>query len=118
MRSDQPEVEYESVRILRLQPGDVVVVRLADRMDKHTAETIRNDLKPKFPDHEVLILGPNADLEIVDVDMVPKDWRGLMAILDDIYPESTFPTAPDHDGRDAGPRIVSLLRQLAEAQEL
>jgi hypothetical protein len=63
MRTDQPELE--SVRVLRLQPGDVVVVRLADRIDKHAAETIRNDLRPKFPDHEVLVLGPNADLEIV-----------------------------------------------------
>jgi hypothetical protein len=61
----ESEAEYESVRILRLQPGDVVVVRFADRIDKLTAETIRNDLKPKFPDHEVLVLGPDADLEIV-----------------------------------------------------
>jgi uncharacterized protein (DUF58 family) len=65
MTSDQPEGEYESIRILRLQPGDVVVVRLADHIDKLTAEKIRDDLKPKFPDHEVLVLGPNADLEIV-----------------------------------------------------
>jgi hypothetical protein len=63
--TDQPEAEYESVRILRLQPGDVIVVRIADRIDKPAAEAIRDDLKPKFPDHEVLVLGPDADLEIV-----------------------------------------------------
>ena len=42
--------------------------------------------------------------------MVNKDWHGLMAILEDIYPEDTFPTMADDPERDAGPRIISLLR--------
>lgn len=45
-------------------------------------------------------------------DMVPRDWHGLMTILADVYPETAFPTLPDHDARDAGPRIVSLLRRV------
>jgi hypothetical protein len=48
-------------------------------------------------------------------EMVPKNWHGLMEILDDIYPESVFP--PDRQDRDLGPRIVSLLRHLAEARD-
>lgn len=40
-------------------------------------------------------------------------WDGLMSLLDEYYPESTFPTEPDCDDRDAGPRIVSLIRHLS-----
>jgi hypothetical protein len=49
--------------------------------------------------------------------MVPKNWHGLMAILDDIYPESIFPTVPDRKDRGDGARIISLLRYLTEAQQ-
>jgi hypothetical protein len=49
--------------------------------------------------------------------MVPRNWHGLMVILDDIYPESVFPTVPDREDRDLGPRIISLLRRLDRAQD-
>jgi hypothetical protein len=39
-------------------------------------------------------------------------WDGLLSILDQIYPESIFPTLADDPYRDTGPRIVSLLRQI------
>lgn len=39
-------------------------------------------------------------------------WRGLMELLDEHYPEDIFPTGPDSAGRDFGPRIVSLMRNL------
>lgn len=39
-------------------------------------------------------------------------WDGLLSILDTLYPESVFPTLEDHQARDTGPRIVSLLRQI------
>jgi hypothetical protein len=39
-----------------------------------------------------------------------------MEILDDIYPEAIFPTLPDSDERDPGPRIVSLCRHLDAAR--
>jgi hypothetical protein len=50
------------------------------------------------------------------IGMVPKNWHGLMEILDDIYPESVFPTVPDREDRGDGARIISLLRQLDRAQ--
>jgi hypothetical protein len=59
------EPEYESVRILRLQPGDTIVVRLADNYPPGVVQSIKDQLEPKFPDHEVLVLGPNVDLELV-----------------------------------------------------
>lgn len=37
-------------------------------------------------------------------------WDGLMSLLDEHWPEDIFPTLPDTDRRDPGPRIVSLLR--------
>lgn len=49
--------------------------------------------------------------------MVSRDWRGLMAILEDIYPEDIFPTMADDPKRDAGPRIVSLLRVVDELRK-
>jgi DNA repair exonuclease SbcCD ATPase subunit len=37
-------------------------------------------------------------------------WVGLMALLNEHWPESIFPTLADDEDRDTGPRIVSLLR--------
>ena len=51
-------------------------------------------------------------------EMVPKDWHGLSSILDEIYPEATFPTlASDDRHRDLGPRIISLTRHLLAAEQ-
>jgi hypothetical protein len=33
-----------------------------------------------------------------------------MSLLDEHYPDATYPTLPDRKGRDAGPRIISLVR--------
>lgn len=37
-------------------------------------------------------------------------WAGLMALLDEHWPEDIFPTREDDLTRDAGARIVSLIR--------
>ena len=37
-------------------------------------------------------------------------WDGLMELLDEHWPEDIFPTIPFDGKRDAGPRIVALLR--------
>ncbi|MFB7798953.1 hypothetical protein [Isoptericola sp. NPDC056134] len=37
-------------------------------------------------------------------------WDGLMSLLDEHWPESLFPTLADDESRDAGARIVSLIR--------
>lgn len=39
-------------------------------------------------------------------------WDGLMHLLDEHWPAEVFPTLPDREGRDPGPRIVSLIRAL------
>lgn len=40
-------------------------------------------------------------------------WDGLMELLDEHWPESMIPTLADNEERDAGPRIVSLIRWVA-----
>jgi hypothetical protein len=42
-------------------------------------------------------------------------WDFLMEMLDRNYPQSVFPTLPDDETRDPGPRIVSLIRQMTTA---
>ena len=44
-------------------------------------------------------------------------WDGLMGLLDERWPDDIFPTLPDDNRRDPGPRIVSLLRWLASERE-
>jgi hypothetical protein len=43
-------------------------------------------------------------------------WSGLMALLDEHWPEDVFPTRTDHPDRDPGPRIVSLIRMVDRLQ--
>lgn len=44
-------------------------------------------------------------------------WDGLMYVLDRHYPGDVFPSGPDLRNRDAGPRIVSLIRHLDDARK-
>lgn len=44
-------------------------------------------------------------------------WDGLMELLDEHWPEDIFPTLPDTDKRDPGPRIVSLLRMVDQLRQ-
>jgi hypothetical protein len=37
-------------------------------------------------------------------------WQGLIELLDEHWPEDIFPTEPDSETRNPGPRVVSLLR--------
>jgi len=53
-----------------------------------------------------------------DCPLETPSWDTLMAILDDIYPEDIFPTLPDNQTRDPGPRIISLLRRLYEKRTI
>lgn len=55
------------------------------------------------------ITGPvDGDPEVDDCGH--HSWAGLMALLDEHWPEGIFPTREDDEARDAGARIVSLIR--------
>jgi hypothetical protein len=54
--------------------------------------------------------------EADEVDCGHHSWAGLMALLDEHWPADLFPTREDDPGRDAGARIVSLLRWVDRLQ--
>jgi hypothetical protein len=51
-------------------------------------------------------------------DMVPKNWHGLMEILQEVYPEEVFPRGQDNLKADCLVRVVSLIRHLDEMRNL
>lgn len=55
-----------SIRVLRLEPGDVIVASFPDhnRIPGGALEQIRDALKEKFPGHEVLLMGGGVELEV------------------------------------------------------
>lgn len=42
-------------------------------------------------------------------------WQGLLSLLDEHWPEETFPTLADDAERDTGPRLIAALRRVGEA---
>lgn len=57
------------------------------------------------------IVDPPSDSKIDPPDCEHHSWSGLMALLDEHWPEDIFPTLTHDDvKRDAGPRIISLIR--------
>lgn len=57
--------ELEEVRVLRLQPGDVVVCTLRRDASHAEFEEIHARLKERFPDNAVTIVGQDAELSVV-----------------------------------------------------
>jgi hypothetical protein len=58
-------VPFESTRILRLQPGDVVVLRVAmSDLSEAEHQDVMDRAKVFFPDHKVMVLEPGAELEV------------------------------------------------------
>lgn len=48
-----------------LQPGDVVVVKLARALTQAAGDKLAELVQPYFPDHQVLVLSDGIDLEVV-----------------------------------------------------
>lgn len=93
---------------------------LAHRDDPHVfalnPETSWCEICGGHPDDVIHAPGwpPAEDRE----DVVTKDWAGLINIMDSLYPTDVFPVTHDHDSRDPGGRILSLLRRLHDHEEL
>ena len=58
-------IEVEELRKVRLEPGDVVVLRVSDDIDAATAHACLDVLRQVFPDNRSVILQPGQDLEVV-----------------------------------------------------
>jgi hypothetical protein len=57
-------VQFESARIMRLQPGDVVVLRVRAELDDETHAQFVAQTKALFPDHQIAVLADGAELEV------------------------------------------------------
>lgn len=57
-------VQFESAKVLRLQPGDVVVLRVGHELSDQEHHKLMEQARLLFPDHKVMVLSPGADLEV------------------------------------------------------
>lgn len=58
--------EFESVRILRLQPGDEIVVRVSDRgISSDDLRRIKSTAEGLWPGHRIVVLHNGIDIEVV-----------------------------------------------------
>lgn len=68
MKDDRIEIigeTFESVKVMRLSPGDVIVVKADQYLSTDQVEYIREMIKARFPHNETLILGKGLDVSIV-----------------------------------------------------
>lgn len=84
-------------------------------MNRHTPHQLPRapgDRDPNRGNRRVPISTVSAAdlLGLNDDDCGHHSWAGLMALLDEHWPEDIFPTREDDETRDTGARIVSLIR--------
>lgn len=56
--------EFESVRILRLEPGDEIVLRVGS-IGEESILALKAQAKERWPDHRVTVLHHSVDIEVV-----------------------------------------------------
>jgi hypothetical protein len=59
---------FESVRVMRLQPGDIIALHVKDHLTQMARAILRDQLKRTFPDHETIIIDGDAQVTIVRPD--------------------------------------------------
>lgn len=57
--------EFPEVRILRLQPGDQLLITMQTRLDDQQFDDFMQSMKACFPDHRCVILDAGATLDIL-----------------------------------------------------
>lgn len=60
------KIELEDVRRLALKSGDVLVVRLDRWVEPRRVAEISDILHRMVPGHEVMVLGPGAEIEVLE----------------------------------------------------
>lgn len=61
----QAPVELPEVRILRLEPGDVLLLMSPHRLSDAEVDEIRTRVGVVFPDHRMALLGDGMTLDIL-----------------------------------------------------
>jgi hypothetical protein len=62
------EPGFESVRIMRLQPGDVIVVQVRDAGNERDRDKFLARLERVFPEHKAIIVDNGAEISIARPD--------------------------------------------------
>jgi hypothetical protein len=60
--------EVPEVRLLRVRPGDVVVIRLQGLVDLDVMDAMAKSMKALFPGNEVVVLEDGAEIEVLRKD--------------------------------------------------
>lgn len=61
----QPQFLFQDMWRLALQPGDVLVVRVPEKICREQADRMTRIVQDKFPDHHVLILDGGIDIGVL-----------------------------------------------------
>lgn len=72
---DVPPTVIEEVRVMRLQPGDIVVARVGEGYNPAGVEAARYRLTQIFPGHQVLVVS-GAELSVVRPDPLDGERGG------------------------------------------
>lgn len=59
------DLELKEVDILRLQPGDMLVIRAPMRLSDYAKKRIGEAIRKEFPEHKVLVLEEGLSLEVL-----------------------------------------------------
>jgi Rad3-related DNA helicase len=59
------DLSLESVRVMRLQPGDTIVIKSAYRISQEVAEHLKRELETRYSGYRVLVLDQGIDIEVV-----------------------------------------------------
>ena len=57
-------VQFESAKVLRLQPGDVVVLRVRKELSDRDHTAFMEHAKVLFPDHKIVVLTGDDELQV------------------------------------------------------
>jgi hypothetical protein len=59
------ETPLVEAKILRLEPGDIIALRVADELSPDQAKLLQEAGKAAFPGHDVAVLSGGIDLVVV-----------------------------------------------------
>lgn len=97
-------------------PDDAKVLHASSYEDHEDVQSSEADARHVATFDPPTVLALIAELERL------HSWAGLMELLDEHWPDDIFPTLEDDPKRDAGARIVSLIRWVdrlkVDAEEL
>lgn len=73
--------EYlEHAKVVRVQTGDVIWVGVDKRLTREQAETLSNQLKPLWPDNQIVLAQEGTDITVVRGEAITPLPEGPEAI--------------------------------------